>query len=469
MRKLKNMRFDRYYTGIIIRVIAITLSALLLAFLYFATNYLYSIFVLIIVVTVETWTLIRFIMKRRDDITRMLEHIKENNPSLYFSQSRVYPFRELNDFLNEIGEIVRQVRIDKESNLQYMNFIIQHAETGLLAFDKDGNVEVINQAAKDLFGLSEIKAISNLDVAQRGLPEMLTKLRAGEQKIISMKSSGRLIQLSVRASVFKIGKKEVRLLSLQDIKNEMDEKEMEAWQKLIRILTHEIINSITPVTSLTTAISGLFLKAGRQIPRDELDDGTISEALTGLGYIEERGKNLIGFVNKYRSLTKLPVPKFEETDLSMLINGVIHLKHGEINTGAIELTFMPSPERIMINCDKSLIEHVLINLVNNAKDAILARKNNSGGRIEIKTILSAENYPEILVSDDGTGIPDEILENIFIPFFTTRENGSGIGLSLSRQIMRLHGGTISIVSTSTEGSVFSLKFQSQIPGNKTSD
>ncbi len=467
MRKLKNMRFDRYYTGIIIRVIAITLSALLLAFLYFATNYLYSIFVLVIVITVETWTLVRFIMKRRNDITRMLEHIKENNPSLYFSQSRVYPFRELNDFLNEIGEIVRQVRIDKESNLQYMNFIIQHAETGLLAFDKDGNVEVINQAAKELFGLSEIKAISNLDVAQRGLPEILSKLRAGEQRIISMKSSGRLIQLSVRASVFRIGRKEVRLLSLQDIKNEMDEKEMEAWQKLIRILTHEIINSITPVTSLTTAISGLFLKAGRQITRDELDDGTISEALTGLGYIEERGKNLISFVNKYRSLTKLPVPKFEETDLSALINGVIHLKHGELNTGAIELTFKPSPERIMINCDRSLIEHVLINLVNNAKDAIITRKNNSGGIIEIKTILSAENYPEILVSDNGTGIPDEILENIFIPFFTTRENGSGIGLSLSRQIMRLHGGTISVVSTSSGGSVFSLKFQSQTSVIKT--
>ena len=455
--KLKSMNSNKYYTGIIFRVLLITLSALILAFLSYKTNYLYSIFVMIILVTAQTWGLIRHILRRRDDIKRMLEYIKENNPTLFFSQSRDYPFNELGGFLNEIGDIVREVRIEKEQQLQYMNFIVQHAGIGLLTYDNDGKIEIINQAAKDLLNIKEINSIRLLDGVHRGLAEILKKIRAGEQKVITIKSASRIQQLAIRKSSFNLARKEINLLSLQDIKNELDEKEMDSWQKLIRVLTHEIINSVTPVTALTSTISGFF-KSGDQIMKaSDLSDESIREALTGLGYIEDRGKNLIDFVSKFRSLTRLPAPKFEEVAVSKLLEAIALLKRVELSADDIVLKCIPC-ENLNLICDRSLIEQVLINLVNNAADAVNARTECKDKIIELIGKISEDQHIEISVRDNGTGISDNLLENIFIPFFTTREHGSGIGLSLARQVMKIHGGTISVFSKPGDGTIFSLKF-----------
>jgi nitrogen fixation/metabolism regulation signal transduction histidine kinase len=452
------MNSNKYYTGIVIRVIIIVISALILAFLSYKTNYLYSISLMAVLVIFETWGLIRYILRRRDDIKRMLEYIKENNPTLYFSKSRDYPFNELGYFLNEIGDIVREVRIEKESQLQYMNFIVQHVGIGLISFDKDGKVDIINQAAKELLGVAEINSIILLEEVQHGLPETLKQLKTDEQKIVKVKSGNRLLQLAIKASIFKIGQKEIKLVSLQDIKNELDEKEMDAWQKLIRVLTHEIINSVTPVTSLTSTISGFFRKGDQIVAAKDLSDENIREALTGLGYIEDRGKNLIDFVSKFRSLTKLPVPKFEEINVARLVEGINLLKRDELSANGIVLKCIVPQDVLNINCDRSLIEHVLINLINNASDSILSRSDGNDKIIEIRASAGEDKHPLITVSDNGTGIPDNLLENIFVPFFTTKEHGSGIGLSLSRQIMKLHGGTISVFSKPGVETIFSLVF-----------
>jgi signal transduction histidine kinase len=452
------MNSNKYYTGIIFRVLLITLSALLLSFLSYKTNYLYSIFVMIILLAAQTWGLISYILKRRDDIRRMLEYIKENNPTLFFSKSRDYPFNELGGFLNEIGDIVREVRIEKEQQLQYMNFIVQHVRIGLLSYDNQGNIEIINQAAKDLLNIKELNSIRLLDGIHRGLAEILEKIKAGEQKVFTVKSADRLQQLAIRKSVINFGVKEINLLSLQDIKNELDEKEMESWQKLIRVLTHEITNSVTPLTSLSSTISGFFKKGDQVLAPHELSEENIAEALTGLGYIEDRGKNLINFVTRFRSLTKLPVPEFEEVSLAKLLENITLLKRDELHANGIKLNYVNPGQDIIVYCDRSLIEHVLLNLVNNATDAIIS-KNNIGERsIEISGSAGEDNHPEITVRDNGIGIPDELLENIFIPFFTTKEHGSGIGLSLSRQIMKLHGGTITAFSKPGIETVFSLIF-----------
>jgi nitrogen fixation/metabolism regulation signal transduction histidine kinase len=452
------MNSSKYYTGIVLRVIIIVLSALILSFLSYKTNYLYSISVLAVLVAFETWGLIRYILRRRDDIKRMLEYIKENNPTLYFSQSREYPFNELGYFLNEIGDIVREVRIEKESQLHYMNYIVQHVGIGLLSFDMDGKIDIINQSAKELLGVKEINSIIILEEVQHGLPEILKGLKADEQRVIKLKSGDRLLQLAIKASVFKIGQKEVRLVSLQDIKNELDEKEMDAWQKLIRVLTHEIINSVTPVTSLTSTISGFFRKGDQIVAGRDLSDENIREALTGLGYIEDRGKNLIDFVTKFRSLTKLPVPKFEEINVAIMIDGINLLKRDELAANGIVLRCIIPLDVLKLYCDRGLIEHVLINLINNASDSLLSKPDSKDKVIEICGSAGEDHHPQITVSDNGTGIPDDLLENIFVPFFTTKEHGSGIGLSLSRQIMKLHGGSISVFSRPGIETVFSLIF-----------
>jgi nitrogen fixation/metabolism regulation signal transduction histidine kinase len=339
-----------------------------------------------------------------------------------------------------------------------MRYIVQHVGTGLLSFDREGTVDIINQAARDLLGVREINSISTLEAVHQGLPEILRKLRVDEQKVITMKSEGRLQQLAIRVSVFRIGEKEIRLVSLQDIKNELDEKEMDSWQKLIRVLTHEIINSVTPVTSLTTTISGFFRKGGQVVAAGDLSDENIREALTGLGYIEDRGKNLIDFVTKFRSLTRLPAPKFEEVSITRLFESIALLRRDELAAYGIVLKCITSQENLNLFCDRSLIEHVLLNLVNNASDAILSKPGSKDGIIELNGSVFEDHRPLITVRDNGSGIPDELFENIFIPFFTTKEHGSGIGLSLARQIMRLHGGTISVYSRPGIETVFSLTF-----------
>jgi nitrogen fixation/metabolism regulation signal transduction histidine kinase len=319
-------------------------------------------------------------------------------------------------------------------------------------------VEIINQAAKDLLGVKELNSINILERVHRGLPEILLKLKTGEQKVVSLKSGEKLHQLALRVSVFKIAQKDIRLISLQDIKNELDEKEMDSWQKLIRVLTHEIINSVTPITSLTSTISGFFRKGDQIISVKDLSDENIREALTGLGYIEDRGKNLMEFVSKFRSLTRLPAPKFEEVSLTKLIDTITRLRKDELSANGIILKNITPLNDLTFYCDRSLIEHVLLNLINNASDAVLSKIGSKERIIEISGSSSDDHHPVISVRDNGIGIPDDLLENLFIPFFTTKEHGSGIGLSLSRQIMKLHGGTITVFSKPGIETIFSLIF-----------
>lgn len=449
------MNSKKHITGIIIRVILIVLTTLLLAFISYKTNYLYTISALLILVAVQTWLLISYILRKGQDMKRMLEYIKEDNPTIFFSQSRDHAYKEMRSFLNEIGDIVREVRIEKENQFQYLQYIVQHVGIGLLSFDKNGNIEIMNQAARDLLGVPEINSINVLEKVQSGLPAVLKNVKPGERKVIILKSKDRLLHLAIIISVFKINLKEIRLVSFQDIKNELDEKEMDSWQKLIRVLTHEIVNSVTSITSIISTISGFFKKGDSVIAAKNIPDESIQEALTGLGYIEERGNNLIDFVKKFRSLTKLPSPKFEKINLAVLLNGIGLLKKDELKARGIELKCNVMSEDINIYCDRSLTEHMLLNLVNNAIDAV---ENNIEPRIEIQGSVGKDQRPILTVADNGIGIPDELIENIFIPFFTTKEHGSGIGLSLSRQIMKLHGGTISVFSRPGIETVFTLKF-----------
>ncbi|OFX86034.1 MAG: hypothetical protein A2W99_16490 [Bacteroidetes bacterium GWF2_33_16] len=407
---------------------------------------------LIIVVSIQTWNLINYILKRRDDLKRMLEYIKENNPTMYFSQSRTYPFNELGYFLNEVGDIVREVRIEKENQFRYTQYIVENIRIGLFSFDQNGKIEIINTAAKSLLAIPEIKSVDLLEKVLPGLPDTLKKMNPADQKVIVFKTNGKIQHLAFRLSFFKIGEKEIKVVSFQDIKNELDEKEMESWQKLIRVLTHEIINSITPVTTLTGTIKGFFKS------NNNISENTIQQTVTGLELIEERGKALIDFVNKFRSLTKLPTPKFEEVKVAELVRGIEILKRDELAEKNIQLRISLDDETRVIVCDRSLIEHVLINLLNNAADAVCTNTELKGKSITIKSIINNDQRPIICVIDNGSGIPENLQEEIFIPFFTTKEQGSGIGLSLARQIMRLHEGTISVNSKPGVETVFSLVF-----------
>jgi signal transduction histidine kinase len=271
-----------------------------------------------------------------------------------------------------------------------------------------------------------------------------------------MKIDNLLQSILVKSTELKFESNVIKLVSFQDITNELDKKELDSWQRLIRVLTHEIMNSISPITSLTSVISGYFKKKDddNPIPIKNIDHQIVSKTLSGLNTIEETGKGLLDFVNKYRSLTSLPKPNICKFTIQSLFTKCKLLMESNIPDN-IKITNYAYPEDISITADYAQVEQILINLIKNAIEALSGNKN---GTIHLKAFY-ADDGILIEVEDNGIGISGDIIEDIFVPFYTTKENGSGIGLSLSKQIMQNHAGTISVYSFPDEGSRFTLKFQ----------
>lgn len=454
----------KFYINIVVRVLLLTISILLISLLRFNSSYLYSGGTLVIITILQTWLLISYIMRQRNDMSRMLSYIRESNPTLFFSEQRDTPFKELGDFLNDIGEIVRDVRIDKESQLHYMNHITDHVPVGLIAFDQFGTVEFFNPAARELTGLKSLATIDGLNRVLPGLDNLIRETRTDERRVITINRPDRILHLSLKTSRFSMGNREIRLISLQDIGKELDEKEIDAWQKLIRILTHEIINSVTPITSLSSVLAGIFRGNMAEMQGEPLSEEQVKKITTGLGYIEERGNGLIDFVNRYRSLTKIALPRPEQTDLTELVSNIFFMKEKEAAEAGISIIVNNDGGSFSAYCDRTLTGHVILNLLNNAIEAFEGVTDNREKIINVSFISHTTGSTSLTISDTGKGIDPAISEDIFIPFFTTRENGSGIGLSLSRQIMRMQGGSIVMVPATGTGATFIVRFPS---GNTT--
>lgn len=458
MQKLKNTRSEKFYTGLLIRVTGIVSAALAFAFLAVETRNYYSILALALVEFLFTWELIRFNRRKRNEIAKMLDSIRDNDVLLKFPMIEDHPYSELSSFLNEIGDIIRKIRIEKESQLQYLQIMVEQVGTGLISFDPSGKIDIINKAAMELLGVPEIHSIEVLNRVHPDLPSLMKGMRPGDRRVVRVNSGSDITNLSMQVSSFRIGEKDYWLVSLHDIKKELDEKEVESWQKMVRILTHEIANSITPVTSVVSTIAGFFRQGDRVLTTAELSDLSIRDAITGMGYVEERSKNLLSFVNRFRSLTKLPDPHLQSLPVNELVSGVIALKKDELAEQGVQLIHVPATDHDHLICDRGLIESVLINLINNAAEALSGKKDAEHKVVEISSEITAEGKALLKVTDNGPGIRDELLDTIFFPFFTTKEQGSGIGLSLSRQIMKLHGGTLTVFSKPDTETQFRLNF-----------
>jgi signal transduction histidine kinase len=245
------------------------------------------------------------------------------------------------------------------------------------------------------------------------------------------------------------------ILSIQDIKNELDEKEIQSWMKLIRVLMHEIMNSITPITSLSESLFAIYSKDGLPVSPEKVNERTITSTLQGLNVIKEQGKGLMSFVESYRKLTRIPDPEKKSFKVADLLSRVKVLYDSLEKSDTIKLSFSLTNPDLEITADQNLISQVLLNLI---KNAIEANEENPSGMIRVIAGVDKDYRPEICVIDNGPGISEAILDQIFVPFFTTRENGSGIGLSISRQIMRVHGGNLKVRSVPSNETVFCLNF-----------
>lgn len=349
--------------------------------------------------------------------------------------------RVLQDTLNRFGGLMSEQKQLMEQRERFYEQILSSVTSGIIVLDEDMKVVQTNPAAARLLGLSVLSTLQQLDRYGTEVPHVFRTLGAGERCNIQFSTSKGEVQLLVRASVMQLGDRTVRILALNDIRNELDAKELDSWIKLTRVLTHEIMNSIAPISSL----SETFLKRSDVIGTPLYD---------GIRAIHETSTGLISFVDSYRKFSSLQKPSPEPFYLLDLLHQVEGLTLVPEN---IALTLQIEPAELMLYADPNLIRQVLINLIKNAVQAIGGHK----GRIHVRAYSSADEHVFVYVSNDGPAIPEAEAEQIFVPFFTTRSEGSGIGLSLSRQIMKLSGGTISLLRSGTNGwnTTFVLEFE----------
>jgi len=400
--------------------------------------------------------LVKTLERSNDNMTSFLDSIRFDDLSSSFKTDSHDPtvqrlHRELNDALAKL----RSSRTERDSEYQFFKNIVQHVGIGLLTFKKDGTIQIMNTAAKRLLRVTKAETVEDLRVVSDPLVEVFLKLKTGGRELIRLKTGDESVQLSIFAIELTMRGEEVKLISMNNIQNELEEKEMEAWQNLVRVLTHEIMNSVTPISSLAGIVEEDLkhrIEKGPEaiLKKDELQDMHLS-----LQTITKRSEGLIHFVKEFRNLTHIPAPKSTTVEAKSLLEELAMLHKKELADRSITCTILVEPEHLKIFADKHMIEQVLINLI---KNAIQAFDEQDDKHIALNAYTNEKGRVVIRVKDNGPGIDPEALDKIFIPFYSTKKTGSGIGLSLSRQIMRRHEGSITVKSTVGEGTEFFLRF-----------
>lgn len=389
--------------------------------------------------------LLRYLNKTNQDLNQFLSAIQflDNLPSKKHTD---LSHGQLNLTYHKIVDQLKDVWIAKESERQYFEFALEQIGIGILSFNDQGVIEIYNRAAKEMFGIKNLKNIQDLDLIRKDFAEELINLKTDKDRLFNFNGKVEKLKILVRAVDLKIKDKSVRLISFQNIKTQLEESELEAWQKLIRVLTHEIMNSVTPIKSLTYSMQKSFSS------NPEMDKDNI---LKGLSAIENRSKGLLEFVESYKNLTQIPKPNYERVQINGLFQNIKSLFEKDFELNNIDFNQRFTSSDLSLIADGKLISQVIINLIKNSIYALEDQKKKS---IELIAEINDEERVCIRVIDNGKGIPEEVIDKIFVPFFTTRENGSGIGLSFARQVMVMHNGNIEVQSLPNNKTVFSLFF-----------
>ncbi len=382
--------------------------------------------------------------------------IRNEDSTLHFPENiKTASTKELNASLNSLNSMISEIKIRNEYNERFFRELLKYSATGLIALDDKGYVEIINDSALGIIGMKSLSHISLLQQKNGDLYEAMLQLNPNQTRTLKIISGDELLLISLKVAKLQFGEKKFKVFSLYDIKAEMEENEVESWQKLIRVLTHEIMNSIAPITSLSKTLSRFFDTENNQNEFRSLSKKHIDNTREGLTVIEETGKGLMHFIDTYRKLTKIPKPVFKPVPLHKWLNRIEVLMKDRLVSEEVDFQIHNTSSRKEVIADEKLLTQVVINLLNNAIDALCDRESK---KIRCRVHNLSDGKIQLDVIDNGCGIDKELLDKIFIPFFTTKEHGSGIGLSLSRQIMRLHKGSISINSQVNKQTNVILKF-----------
>ncbi len=448
------MGYKHFYIAIILRLIIIILLSMVIAFLCFEKQAYILCLLPLILLTGAIFNIIKYFNTINEWMAFFLLGIENEDTSLKVpSKSGNKAIDDVYIGIERLNNLFKQTKIDISTQEQHYRSVINQSATGLFSINENGRVININPAAVKLTNLQEYHHVNALKPIDQVLPDFImnSNQKAHHQSAIFENKYGQ--KLLFKLSEIKTSKEIIKLVAVSDITKELDNGEVDAWIKLARTLSHEIMNNIAPITTLSQVISAYFTRNNKAIEVIDLDSKTIHNTVKGLKVIEERSLGLMHFVDNYRKFTKLPLPKLIPVNLSTLIDNSLLAAstYPKFNNIKLEKSI---PENSMVNTDEKLLSQVIINLLKNACEALIL------GNVENPKILlslrQSNNTTRIEITNNGPHIPAEIREQIFIPFFTTKEDGSGVGLSLSRQIMLKMNGDVLLNSIKEKQTTFTI-------------
>ncbi len=444
------MKYKHFYIAIIIRLtILISLTIIGTYMLIEKQAYGFAIVIAILIIC-SSINLINYFNKINKWISFFLTGIENEDASLKIpTKTGNKAIDSVFKGMNNLNELFKKTKVKISTQEQYYNAIINQSATGLFSVNENGRIENINPSATKLIEMQEYQHINSLRKIDKSLPDFILKDESSTSQSSAIFENKYGQKILFKLSKLNIAKQNKTLIAVSDITNELDNREVDAWVKLSRTLSHEIMNNITPITTLSQVISGYFIKDKNPIKLSEVNDKTIENTVKGLDIIEERSRGLMNFVNNYRKFTKLPEPDYKKTNLSELLES--NLIASMAYSGFESIDILKSiPKNTYFNTDAELLSQVITNILKNASEALIQSKTTNP-RIEIKLIKFSDSV-KIEIKNNGPEISSEIKEQIFVPFYTTKKEGSGIGLSLSKQILLSMGGDI-LLKTSIENAV----------------
>lgn len=443
------------YIQLVLRILFITVSAVGLAFFYFNEQYLLSTTMLIALI-IQTAYLIRYVNHTNRKIAYFFDAIRNEDFTLRFPEKlSVKSLEELNHSLNMLNEQIQKIHLKKQEQEQYYQEILKQANIGILTFNEKGHILFANPTVEKLLNHKPLNHIKQLNQVDEKLYALFAALKPFDRKLFQLTNEREKTQLTIKATSISIDNQSLLLVVIQDIHRELDEKETDSWVKLIRVLTHEIMNTITPITSISESILKYFKGENGVVSINDFTENQINSTAKGLEVIKEQGTDLMSFVQSYRTLLNVPDPDKEIVSAKKLLEKMKILMPQTNVDNQIKIDVLIEPENLEFFIDEKQITQVLVNLSKNALQSLRQQEN---GKIKIIAGITNEGKKCIEVWDNGPGISPELINEIFVPFFTTKNTGTGIGLSLSKQILHKHGGNLKVSSVQNKETVFVLNF-----------
>lgn len=443
---------NRFRRSFIIRALLLTVTtAALVAAVIF---HLYYYLLLVIPVLLVLWrSFYQHQVQAQREVAQFTESVQYHDFSRRFNENQATgEWRSVRRSFNKVFDEVKNISIEKEKHYQYIHKILELVDTGIISFEsRSGEVVWINESLKKLLRIPNLKQVDALSKRHPELYGEIAAITPGNQAITSIGVDRSRLKILLSATVFDIDGKIFKVIAIQNVQEALDETESKAWQKLLSVLTHEIMNSVAPISSVAKTLNDLMM----EVDSGENDHLPVEDIRTGLDTIKRRSEGLLRFSETYRHLSKITSLNIDDVDVRELFNGLVQLMKPSMHQKKIALQVQLESDDVLLKADANLVEQVLINLVMNATEAV---KDRQEAKILLAAKRDASGKMQLSVSDNGTGISPELMDSIFIPFFSTRKHGTGIGLSLCKQIMLLHKGSVQVKSIPGTGTTFILQF-----------